>query len=124
MFLFFEEIFVALDSEIIVDWNDLEAKTRNGFIMHYDQRFENKLTSINAQQSLVHESMEPGNHCYAFSLKIPRATPSSCTAKFGYIRYELSLVLHETKGFKKLYILPIHIQRRFNLSSNPKLLVY
>uniref|UniRef100_A0A1A9VW95 Arrestin_C domain-containing protein n=1 Tax=Glossina austeni TaxID=7395 RepID=A0A1A9VW95_GLOAU len=120
--LHFIDLFVALDSEIIVDWNDLEAKTKNGFITHYDQRFENKLTSINAQRSLVLESMGPGNHYYEFSLRIPRATPSSCTAKFGYIKYEVSLVLHDTKGFQKLYTLPIHIQRRFNLSSNPKLL--
>uniref|UniRef100_A0A1B0C6R9 Arrestin C-terminal-like domain-containing protein n=1 Tax=Glossina palpalis gambiensis TaxID=67801 RepID=A0A1B0C6R9_9MUSC len=120
--LHFIELFVAFGSEIIVDWNDLEARTQNGFTVHYDQRFENKLISINAQRSLVRESMEPGNHYYEFSLKIPRATPSSCTAKFGYIKYELSLVLHDTKGFQKLYTLPIHIQRSLNLSLNPKLL--
>uniref|UniRef100_A0A1A9W1M6 Arrestin_C domain-containing protein n=1 Tax=Glossina brevipalpis TaxID=37001 RepID=A0A1A9W1M6_9MUSC len=119
----FIKIFVALESQNIVDWDDLEAKTKDGFIMHYKQRFENKKTSIHAQRNfLVQNSLAEGNHSYDFTLNIPIAVPSSCTAKFGFIKYQLSLVLHDSKGFQKLDIVPINIRRNFNLSLNPNLL--
>ncbi|XP_013118284.2 arrestin domain-containing protein 3 [Stomoxys calcitrans] len=105
-------VYVLLEGEAKVQWS-ISGRESATYYGHQQYLYSRANVFDNSEFSA-------GLHVYVLTLRIPPDCPSSCKGPYGYIAYNISLVIDKQRTFDEVFRKPICVVQSLDLNFHPE----
>lgn len=105
-------VYVTLEGEAKVQWS-ISGRESASYCGHQQYLYSRANVFDNSEFSA-------GLHVYVLTLRIPPDCPSSCKGPYGYIAYNISLVIDKQRTFNEVFRKPICVVQSLDLNFHPE----
>ncbi|XP_073819340.1 arrestin domain-containing protein 3 [Musca autumnalis] len=105
-------VYVTLEGEAKVQWS-ISGRESASYCGHQQYLYSRANVFDNSE-------FAAGLHVYVLTLRIPPDCPSSCKGPYGYIAYNISLVIDKQRTFDEVFRKPICVVQTLDLNFHPE----
>ncbi|XP_061393218.1 arrestin domain-containing protein 3 [Musca vetustissima] len=105
-------VYVTLEGEAKVQWS-ISGRESASYCGHQQYLYSRANVFDNSD-------FAAGLHVYVLTLRIPPDCPSSCKGPYGYIAYNISLVIDKQRTFDEVFRKPICVVQTLDLNFHPE----